>query len=163
MAGCLLVSAVLLYNLYGSDVISVSLAFHIGFLLFGIISFSATACYRVRSGPEKDQRHAKSRYWATIVLAVFVIPFFCAYAWRLSKDAMKIGNGGIVSGKYVVRENNSSVMGFWVMQRVKLSGFAKDDPNLIYLLRTDLLKVGSEYEIAYSPRSRFILSAIPIR
>src|SRR4051812_40938851 len=102
VAACLLVSAVLLYNLYGSNFVSVSLGFHIGFLIFGIISFSATAFYRVRSGPEKGHRYAKSRYWATVALAVFIVPFFCTYVWRLSEDAMNISDGGMVSGKYLV-------------------------------------------------------------
>jgi hypothetical protein len=160
--GASLVLTVVLYNVYCPPYLAASVCFHFGFLIFGIVSFSVSAILEIRRGPDKERLRVRKRYWMTIFLAVLFVPLFGLYTFRLSSDFVRLKGDGFVTDRFIVRQNRSSVMGFWAIQRIKLSGLENDDASLIYILRFDLLREGRIYEITYSPRAKFILFALPV-
>jgi len=89
-------------------------------------AFGVTAYLRVCDGPERDHIHAKSRYWAVIILAIIFVPFCTYISLNFCFDLIGKDQMGLVSGRYEIQTNRGNVKGFWIFQNVKVVGM---DPN----------------------------------
>ena len=151
-----------IYNLCRPPSLLVAEVFHFTLFSAAALLFGSEAFFRLRYGPDFRLKHPRSRYWASIVVAAIFVPAAIWTCALLSRDLFNGPGAGIVSGRFVVKQNHSSFKGFWVYQKVILDNTTGQTPSLTYLLRWDFLKEGRTSEITYSAASRFILTAVPL-
>lgn len=153
--------AILIYNIYGPNHISVSAGCLILILVLGAF-FSCAPGYKcLRRGPPKNVRHPRGQYFGNIIGAAIMLFLSGWILWLILTETL--GSDGLRYCRARVVAQDSNYRGFWVLQRINFECESGINMQGLYVARWNIPRVNTYYDFAVGKKSSIVYQARPVK